>query len=1316
HSIATKEWIAEFKYGARNDGLDVAGETGGRGSVNRAYKLEAIYLYTRKEKELRSSSAKPTNTVLFEYDYSLCPGTPDNNLAGGGKLTLKKVRIVNYESGYGQLFPYAFHYEGENPGYIEGNVDRWGNYRKGTQVNYNPTGEPGMNEYPYAVQDKNVADQEASAWKLTSIDMPTGSRMTVAYEADDYTHVQDHPATRMFRIDGFLASNTEAMPAMGVGGYNTSQLFTPGGNQTHFYIRVNLADFDGDGIVAASASEALEIFNARHLPVTKAQPGSNDRLLYFNVLCDLAPKAIVPDPSAHEYVQGYARIRTDRIQLFEKTTGSGVYDRAVIKLLPEDLNAGGALTKQVNPISRKAWQITKDALPLVLYPETNLQEIYANDGDISCAGEEETGDGGTKPTNKSPGAHTKNLLSIRSIYRMMQKTGYASKAEKSKSWVRLRTGTDPKIGGGYRVKSIKIYDNWDKFVAGESASVYGTRYRYTTTNNLGETVSSGVASYEPLGSGADEIALRHPKFYVHQQSGVPNERYYTEYPLNESIFATSQIKYGKVTLSSIAYAGLEKNTTGRTEYHYYTAKNYPIRFDYTKDTEVKKPGPLNAIIGRRIRRFGISFGASIVTNNMHGKLKGKYVYSAPTSANPNGNLIYKMENHYREDAKGHLKSSVKAVDAAGNISTRLVGLTLETLTHLNESKNTSTTNNVQGQFEFSAPLVFVPSLWYTPGSSETTVLSTLTTKVVTQSGLIERVTIEEDGKLQYVSNLLYDAVTGAPLVTQVNGERGPGAETVYQYNYPAHWAYEGMGLRSTNAGLSRANITNSTGRIKNFENPFYFPGDELEVTATNSAGTIEYVGRYWVVKNETNDRYFLADHRGNVLAPDGSKQYSFHTIVPGRKGLTGVTMAGVTNLSGYNTDLLPNAPYGPGYEHSNVVNVSGADFDDVGWLLPNSCYRPGITTINPHIENIRGQWKAKHTYVYDGQRDYSTGNSRYDGKLVNYQPFWKNASGTWVPIYDPGYPGHTPGDPLQDWILTGAVEKVDSYGHTKEATDVLKNRSASYYGYNNRMPVASAVNSPYAASAVDNFEDYFFGNDLGDKDNAPYDDCAVRHFGIDGLLTAVTEEAAHTGNYSLRVWGAQSETYTYEVWDGVEVTPPTAGQPFLMDQAHRLTPFRLVKNGNTTKYLITVWVRETNLGNHQSSFDDLTLSVKVGGTTVPMDPPKRSGIIDGWQRLEYVLEITGATPNGTPFELSLNNAGPDKAYFDDLRIQPYESELESSVMDPVKVRPMATLGPRNFATMVQYDEEGRPVRTVIETARGKQTVEETRNGIKSVGL
>lgn len=93
-------------------------------------------------------------TISFNYDYSLCLNTP-NALAGSGKLSLNSVSFTG-KGDYSYMPPYSFSYLNNKP-YNKQKEDNWGFY-----VNEN------------------------NAWSLGSISMPTGGKLFIEYENDDY--------------------------------------------------------------------------------------------------------------------------------------------------------------------------------------------------------------------------------------------------------------------------------------------------------------------------------------------------------------------------------------------------------------------------------------------------------------------------------------------------------------------------------------------------------------------------------------------------------------------------------------------------------------------------------------------------------------------------------------------------------------------------------------------------------------------------------------------------------------------------------------------------------------------------------------------------------------------------------------------------------------------------------------------------------------------------------------------------------------------------------------------------------------------------
>ena len=158
NEIETKNFIAEFYTSQRNDGcgsteaLVTTGEyatspyNSALSSPAHSYKLDSIKLFNKRDYIVNGTNAVPIKTVLFVYDYSLCPAVP-NTIAtdGSGKLTLRKIYFRYGNSQKSMLSPYQFNY-GYNPSYAPACKDRWGNYKPNNSsfTNY---------EFPYVNQD-----------------------------------------------------------------------------------------------------------------------------------------------------------------------------------------------------------------------------------------------------------------------------------------------------------------------------------------------------------------------------------------------------------------------------------------------------------------------------------------------------------------------------------------------------------------------------------------------------------------------------------------------------------------------------------------------------------------------------------------------------------------------------------------------------------------------------------------------------------------------------------------------------------------------------------------------------------------------------------------------------------------------------------------------------------------------------------------------------------------------------------------------------------------------------------------------------------
>ncbi|MBO9702035.1 MAG: hypothetical protein J7604_17640 [Sporocytophaga sp.] len=143
------------------------------------------------------------------------------------------------------------------------------------------------------------------------------------------------------------------------------------------------------------------------------------------------------------------------------------------------------------------------------------------------------------------------------------------------------------------------------------------------------------------------------------------------------------------------------------------------------------------------------------------------------------------------------------------------------------------------------------------------------------------------------------------------------------------------------------------------------------------------------------------------------------------------------------------------------------------------------------------------------------------------------------------------------------------------------------------------------------------------------------------------------------------------------------------------------------KYTLSAWVKQEK-GESLTKYEDGGIIILFEGSNVTLGPIYPSGdIIDGWQKIEYDFTIPA---NSTNIEIQLaNKSRTTKAYFDDIRIHPFNSNMKSYVYDPVSLRLWAELDENNYATFYEYDEEGALIRVKKETERGIKTIQESRN-------
>lgn len=830
HSIESKTMVAYFVTENRNDGLGVTDATGGKDINNKLKRLKEIRLYSKSD--LIANNGNPLTTVPIKtvhFVYDYSLGYAFPNSVGTeGKLTLKKVYFTYGKNQKGSLNPYEFQY---NKSSLDSNYQyrQYDRWGNYKDAASNPNGLLNS-EFPYTLQDTTLTNRFVSMWQLSKITLPSGGVIQVSYESDDYAYVQDKRASQMCFIKGINTPDN----ATGLIGSNTILVSLP-----------------------------QKVNSDQELKDRYFQKGGQDENLYFKFYTDLDNKG------HYEFVPGYAVIKS-------VTRYNGMDSIAAITV--EQL-------KGENPMAKAAWQFLRLQLPKYAYP-----------------GSENIDDEGTNlgKAIRSLLTALKNITDVFKGYEgRAKKSGYGNRIDLSKSWVRLCQPGFKKLGGGLRVRRIDISDEWAAVsqMAGAKTASYGQVYEYTTSqtvNGVTTKISSGVAAYEPM-TGNDENPFRQPVKY-RQKIGIGlNNFYYVEEPFGESFFPAPSVGYSKVTVRSVGSGEDESvNRTGTIENEFFTAKDFPTLTDQTELQTQESSKALNKLFGllgvKMENHAGISGGYSIEVNDMHGKPKATKIYNRSKQLISSSEYFYKTTGDYSE--RKQLSNEVDVIHPDGSVTKGTIAQDVEMFTDMRES----TTDNLGTQLRLSAgagaigpfPLPFgypgVNANW-----SRKIFRSSSTVKIIHRAGIVERVKKMENGSTIETENLLWDAVTGNVLLTKVHNEF---KDPVYNFTYPAHWAYDGMGPAYINLGSYLQDFSsNNSGQIINttYAN-ILVPGDELISTTT--------ADKMWVIKSINNELRVI-DESGQF------KQINSDVRVL-RSGRRNMANAAIANISSLNNPIINN--------------------------------------------------------------------------------------------------------------------------------------------------------------------------------------------------------------------------------------------------------------------------------------------------------------------------------------------------------------------------------------------------------------------------
>ncbi len=1029
-AIESRNFIAIFHHAAREDAKGVNED----GSLSNAVsqKLDSISLYP-KIAFSEDPDIAPITRVHFAYDYSLCPNTPTSTAAGNGKLTLRRVWFSHGNSQRGVTTPYVFSYGTGpigNPAYDMRAQDRWGNYK--------PESTLPNEEFPYAEQVHADADANAGAWNLKTITTPSGGIISVEYEADDYAYVQDKPAMRMLKLSAFMPSG---MPGL------------RGEGRLLFDLPIECSGMSDPNAI----KEALfgGIYN-----------------LYFRSYVQINN---VPGHSKWDYVSGYARIYDVTIDVTNQT--------GWVDLRAEPIDEGSPST--VNPIYRAALEFMRLHYPTLVHPGSPIlnDDVVVGASWLAAMVNSVVGFIGQigaffQGPNATLGGHA----------------AFCSTADPQRSWIRVNEPDRMKKGGGHRVKSIRISDNWENMEAQEASKTftYGQDYVYGDQGG-----SYGVAAYEPM-SGADENPWRQPTYGIRETGPLtPDERSYQELPFGESLFPSPVVGYSKVVVTD-HYPNAQARIahgTGRVEHEFHTAKDFPT---VTRMTSISPGGRVNPkwSIGsltrlRVIDHMHATQGYVVETNDMHGKPKSVAVF--PEGAGPEDAVEVTRYNYARTGGgTGGLSNTATVINPQGEVSRATIGRQYEFVADNREFISKGSSVGVMLNLE-GVPIPFLPFLPIVLpkyASSSTIFKSSVLVKKVHRFGQLQSVTQVSHGSVVTTENLAYDSQTGKVLLTRVNNGFD---DPVYSLHFPAYWHYEGMGPAYKNMGVHMQLALNAQGRAEVVDAAkYFFPGDEL---ALGTAAGTPPSERGWVDQVEPG-RIRVVDRTGQPV--QGSR--SAVVVRSGRRNMQGVDMMTLTLQRNPLETLASNV-------YAGILNAEAREFNGQ-WRAECACMDPEEPRLNDWLMNRKGAWRLwkedawlteRTRSIYDNNTDI-----RRDGAYTSFSPLYKVNNGQW-------------GKDKAGWTTAREVMDYNARGQELEQQDALGLYSAALFGLGGNHAIALARNARRTELLSLNFEE---GSATGD---------CISAWEFEGAPDAIQQGVAHSGRYGIKVTGSSPATITAKV-------------------------------------------------------------------------------------------------------------------------------------------------------------------------------------------
>lgn len=1362
--IETKTHLVKFFTSNRKDALQVNGEHGGANTstTGRKQRLDKITLYKKPQGYTGgSSSLIPIKSVHFDYSYNLCKGIPNKSTDNtqGGKLTLKKVwfSYAGNESSNAKLADYQFDYHenvtAENPNYDGTKIDRWGNYQPKRFDGANSN----IKSFPYTFQNYTQTEREniAGAWCLKQIKMPSGGEIDVSYEMDDYQYVQNKKAMMMAQIAGFSDNSN----------YTTmSNKLT---NKTK-YVFVKIPG----NVPAAEVPKYFNGVDKLYFKVFTALKQVTNALKYtgLNTVDNGMAYDYVEGYADVDGTYGFSQsnpgytlayVKIKRVDLNDSGAGSTCPIRLAgfqhLKMNRTDLlNNTVNIPDAGNPMAILApimsiVGILKDAASLIAGFNTIASISYCKSAKLTDTKHPSYIRINT-PGVKYGGGHRVKRITINDNWsKLSSATGSQSFTYGQEFIYRLSDGNsagvaayEPMIGGEENPFKRPIFYGPNKMFFARNDAFY-------VEEPLGESFfPAPVVGY----SKVITKSISHDNV-TRGKSGVTVNEYYTAKDFPTIIKRTGiQSKRNSPRMIFIPLLGMKTmNNDG-----YSQGVSVQLNNMHGKEKSAST-----------YRYLDIRHDEEFTNHSKFLTDLQKLDNELPT-ARSESHYHLKDGAEYNPNGINEVRATVDVLQENGSIQKKEMGKQVEFYGSLRENYTESISTTFQPNAH-QWWIVVVPMVVPFLGKSVGMYREATTTKVITRNGVLKK-TIAYDGYAKVTTdNMIYDNETGEVRLAKSNNSYGDPVYSYnipgYRYYPEFKGTYENIGAQIDGGGINVNNVDAfrkgdmvhyySSGLSGTFQELWVDNISGTTVTFKNASGTPVTVSS-GVLKVIRSGNYNLQPYGvGKIIALEnpldlvngtpcvqnplgvyiditqfnafalsgafngggtvnaglvfhgsgatwlssydlevevtpsggGSGWYKWKLIPTGggttltalRVGITPTSLTGWENatVAFTGTGLIPGQPISLSYNGETVNSVireaygelKGAcvqskakvlhsearvysdqfviEYED---FLKTQMSASAYTTLKTKIDNNpyrfgkRGVFRVKTPYFYRTKREQKEIGSVYGKTDMQHDGVYEKFD--WY--------GFVSGAVNLGWIPKGEATMFSPYGQQLESKDAKGIYSSALYGYENLLPVAVAGNAKYKEIAFEGYEDYR---------NTTYPDAGfIGHGHLRASASSgysIQSAEAHTGRFALRV----NSSINYPLETGMDL-----------------------QTGE--EYLVSVWVKKT-------SSSSITASV-TGGYSTSYDNTKTN--IEGWQQLSFKFTKGATNPililSGSNF------------FVDDLRVFPSDGSFMSYVYDKDRLRLLATLDAQNYATIYNYDNEGRLAQVKKETERGIMTLKSGR--------